>query len=304
MTMKPTREKRTTTQPGLGKVGAERRSTLGASAEVDPNSESVPISAPPPSGGNRFGRMTLPLEKAVLDDTPRPPASGPPASSPPASSPLAKPISSERPNAAARASGGPHDPRADGDSGSGRIERIERVERVGSKPNRAAASVRPSVESASADRRRAVERASSKPSAKAPSRPPSDLAKRASVGGFSAVEIATGRRAVSGTAGAPVALAVAGPARSKRVSIREDNIGKGITSVADAVGAAGRVVPRLLKSKAEIAAAPIDHRAGFLLAHVDGVTSVAGLVDICGMPQEEVELILERLRRLGIVAVR
>ena len=298
MPMKPTREKRTTTQPGLGKVGAERRSTLGASAEVDPNSESVPISAPPPSGGNRFGRMTLPLEKAVVDDTPRPPASGPPASSPPA-----KPVSSERPNAAARASGGPHDPRADGDSGSGRIERVERV---GSKPNRAAAaaSVRPSVESASGDRRRAVERASSKPSAKAPSRPPHDLAKRASVGGFSAVEIATGRRAVSGTAGAPVALAVAGPARSKRVSIREDNIGKGITSVADAVGAAGRVVPRLLKSKAEIAAAPIDHRAGFLLAHVDGVTSVAGLVDICGMPQEEVELILERLRRLGIVAVR
>ncbi len=303
MPMKPSREKRTTTQPGLGKVGAERRSTLGASAEVDPNSESVPISAPPPSGGNRFGRMTLPLEKAVLDDTPRPPASGPPASSPPASSPLAKPISSERPNAAARASGGPHDPRADGDSGSGRIERVERVE---SKPNRAAAaaSVRPSVESASADRRRAVERASSKPSAKAPSRPPNDLAKRASVGGFSAVEIATGRRAVSGTAGAPVAVAVAGPARSKRVSIREDNIGNGITSVADAVGAAGRVVPKLLKSKAEIGAAPIDHRAGFLLAHVDGVTSVAGLVDICGMPQDEVELILERLRRLGIVAVR
>ena len=62
-----------------------------------------------------------------------------------------------------------------------------------------------------------------------------------------------------------------------------------VKNVADAVGVAGRVVPKLLKTKAEIAAAPIDHRAGFLLAHIDGVTSVAGLVDICGMPEEEVD---------------
>lgn len=63
-------------------------------------------------------------------------------------------------------------------------------------------------------------------------------------------------------------------------------------------------MPKLLKTKAEIAAAPIDHRAGFLLAHVDGVTTVAGLVDVCGMAEEEVNDILDRLRRLGIVAVR
>ena len=129
------------------------------------------------------------------------------------------------------------------------------------------------------------------------------------MGGFSAVEVATGRRLISGSAGAPVAVAVAGatptgPARSKRVSIREDNLGKNIMDVADAVGAASRIVPKLLKTKAEIAAAPIDHRAGFLLAHVDGVTTVAGLVDVCGMAEEEVAEILERLRRLGIVAVR
>ncbi len=72
----------------------------------------------------------------------------------------------------------------------------------------------------------------------------------------------------------------------------------------DALNAGGRAVPKLLKTKEEIAAAPIDHRAGFLLAHIDGVTTVAGLVDICGMPEEELNEILDRLRRLGIVAVR
>ena len=92
------------------------------------------------------------------------------------------------------------------------------------------------------------------------------------------------------------------PAKSARVSIREDNVGGAVK--ADAVGASGRAVPKLLKTKAEIAAAPIDHRAGFLLAHVDGVTTVAGLVDICGMPEDQVNEILDRLRRLGIVAVR
>jgi hypothetical protein len=90
--------------------------------------------------------------------------------------------------------------------------------------------------------------------------------------------------------------------KSARPSIREDNVGAAVK--ADAMGGSGRSVPRLLKTKAEIAAAPIDHRAGFLLAHVDGVTTVAGLVDICGMPEEEVDEILDRLRRLGIVAVR
>lgn len=66
----------------------------------------------------------------------------------------------------------------------------------------------------------------------------------------------------------------------------------------------GRAVPKLFKTKAEIAAAPIDHRAGFLLAHIDGVTTVQGLVDVCGMPEDEVNEILDRLRRLAIVAVR
>ncbi len=93
-----------------------------------------------------------------------------------------------------------------------------------------------------------------------------------------------------------------GTARSARVSIREDNVGAAIH--AEPARGSRRVVPKVLKSKAEIAAAPIDHRAGFLLAHVDGVTTVAGLVDICGMPEDQVNGILDRLCRLGIVALR
>jgi hypothetical protein len=90
--------------------------------------------------------------------------------------------------------------------------------------------------------------------------------------------------------------------KSQRPSIREDDVGAAMK--ADAVRGTGQTIPKLLKSKAEIAAAPIDHRAGFLLAHIDGVTSVAALVDICGMPEDELDEILDRLRRLGIVAVR
>ena len=85
------------------------------------------------------------------------------------------------------------------------------------------------------------------------------------------------------------------------MSIREDNVGA--IHAEPARGSRG-VIPKLLKSKGEIEAAPIDHRAGFLLAHIDGVTTVPGLVDICGMPEDQVNEILERLVRLGIVALR
>lgn len=292
--MKPTREKRTTTQPGLGKVNGERRSTLGSGLGSETDIEAVPISAPPPSDRGLVPSVTRALEKAVVSDVPP-------------SAPPEKPVSTERGRAQVAS-----DPRADGEpSPSGRIDRVEgRTSR--SSNARVAIDV---THVRQADSKRAAgKHGSSKPPAARPvSKPPRDLERRGSVGSFSAVEAATGRRPITGTAGAPVAVAVAvaaagatptGPARSKRVSIREDNLGKNIMDVADAVGAPSRIVPKLLKTKAEIAAAPIDHRAGFLLAHVDGVTTVAGLVDVCGMAEEEVAEILERLRRLGIVAVR
>ena len=93
-------------------------------------------------------------------------------------------------------------------------------------------------------------------------------------------------------------------ARSKRPSIREDDVGPAAKGGVGAVGALNRVVPKLLRTKAEIAVAPIDHRAGFLLAYIDEKTTVQALVDISGMPEEDVHEILERLGRLGIVGLR
>jgi hypothetical protein len=296
--MKPTREKRTTTQPGLGKVGPGRRSTLGGQSEADPSFENPPISAPPPSGGTPSARMTRPIEQPFVGDHPESRPSSQPSQPSHARTPSEKPVASER---IPRREGGA-DPRSEGEpSPSGRIERVEQVDM---QPKRTS-DARRAIE-VTTDKKRLNRSSSRPPAAKPQSRPPKDVAQRPSVGGFSAVEVATGRRAISGTAGAPVAIedrAATGPARSKRVSIREHKVGARVNEL-DAVGATGRVVPRLLKTKAELAAAPIDHRAGFLLAHIDGVTTVQGLVDVTGMPEEEVDQILDRLRRLGIVAVR
>ena len=88
-----------------------------------------------------------------------------------------------------------------------------------------------------------------------------------------------------------------------RASIREDIVPASVRGL-NALDLAGRAVPRIVKTKAEVAAAPIDHRAGFLLAHIDGTTSVQGLVDIAGMPENEVHEVLDRLKRLGIVQIR
>lgn len=107
-------------------------------------------------------------------------------------------------------------------------------------------------------------------------------------------------------ASASSARTATGSARSLRSSIRIDDLGEAVVGGPDAMGAGarGRQVPKIVRTKAEIAEAPIDHRAGFLLAHIDGVTSVQGLVDVAAMPENEVHEIIERLRRLGIVAIR
>jgi len=62
-------------------------------------------------------------------------------------------------------------------------------------------------------------------------------------------------------------------------------------------------IPRVLISTEEIAALPIDHRAGFLLAHVDGMQTVAELLDVCPMPITEALRHLGTLERLGVVVL-
>ncbi len=64
-----------------------------------------------------------------------------------------------------------------------------------------------------------------------------------------------------------------------------------------------RGIPRLLKPAAEIAHLPIDHRAGFLLAHVDGRQSMEEILDVCAMPEAEALAHLERLLALGVIEI-
>lgn len=64
-----------------------------------------------------------------------------------------------------------------------------------------------------------------------------------------------------------------------------------------------RIVPRVARPRGELARAPLDHRQGFVLSLVDGRTTVQGVIDVAGMPEEEVVAALHRLRYLGILTL-
>ena len=51
----------------------------------------------------------------------------------------------------------------------------------------------------------------------------------------------------------------------------------------------------------QLLALPLDHRAGFVLAHIDGKTSMRTLLDVCGMSHDEIAEVLERLVKLRAI---
>lgn len=61
-------------------------------------------------------------------------------------------------------------------------------------------------------------------------------------------------------------------------------------------------VPRLLVSDGEISRLPLDHRAGFLLAHVDGRSSMEDILDVCAMSEGEALGIMKELVSMGVIA--
>jgi hypothetical protein len=63
-------------------------------------------------------------------------------------------------------------------------------------------------------------------------------------------------------------------------------------------------VPRRCMSKGEMLKLPLDHRAGFVLAHIDGATNIRTVIDLCGMPDTEVVTLLERLLALRVIALK
>ena len=52
---------------------------------------------------------------------------------------------------------------------------------------------------------------------------------------------------------------------------------------------------------AEVSKLPIDHRAGFLLAHVDGMQTLEEILDVCAMPATDALELIERLKEMGVI---
>jgi hypothetical protein len=293
------REKRTTTELGLGQVTDDRRTAKRervADGEGPPSD--VPASRAPLSGAPPSARQTRGVDSVPSAGTYREARADDDRIS--ISAPGGRPVDRRAPTQ-----------REDGKD-SGEMERVVVRDRGRSQASSdtprapGVESSRPSHGAAGRAQRPIEGRPVARPRSadgKVSSRPPG----RKSL----TTRPPSGRPMSSPPAGRPLeskppssASPSGRPARSARASIRVDDVGAAVKSGADAIGVVSRQVPKIVRTKAEIAAAPIDHRAGFLLAHIDGVTSVQGLVDIAAMPENEVHEILERLRRLGIVALR
>ena len=63
-------------------------------------------------------------------------------------------------------------------------------------------------------------------------------------------------------------------------------------------------VPSIAMSRGELARLTLDHRAGFILSHVDGVSDVETILDVSAMPAEEALRILGELVARRIVTLR
>ncbi len=53
----------------------------------------------------------------------------------------------------------------------------------------------------------------------------------------------------------------------------------------------------------QITRLPIDHRAGFLLAHIDGTQTMEEILDVCAMPRGEALDLIAELASLGVLAI-
>jgi len=318
------REKRTTTQPGLGQVSGDPRSTAVRARATDDEvarkrtsegpESGPPISAPPISGAPPSARQTRAIESQppVVKEEVRKARETKPVNT----KALAEPDRISITPSGGRDRRAPtirEEIRESGDVARPPVDRVEsrrlpafETPRPPSSGGRDAGRALRPIEGRPVDGNRPVSRPME--TRKTPDEPSGRSASRVGARGPEGKPPSAKPPATRGLSSRPPASrpAASKPARpvASRQSIREDDVGAAVSGVADAVGSAGRQIPRIVRTKAEIAAAPIDHRAGFLLAHIDGVTSVQGLVDVAAMPENEVREILERLRRLGIVAIR
>src|SRR5205085_12231403 len=60
-------------------------------------------------------------------------------------------------------------------------------------------------------------------------------------------------------------------------------------------------IPVLAREQDEIVRMPLDHRAGFFLAHVDGESTLETILDLVPLPESEVLALVESLVALGVI---
>lgn len=60
-------------------------------------------------------------------------------------------------------------------------------------------------------------------------------------------------------------------------------------------------VPVLAMDPTRIVGFKLDHRAGFVLSHVDGLSNVETILDVSGMSSEEALKILNELAQMGVI---
>lgn len=91
---------------------------------------------------------------------------------------------------------------------------------------------------------------------------------------------------------------------TNRPPVSVDEVGPAAVKLARKSSPATRTdsAPKLIASRATIAKAPIDTRSAFIMSLIDGRNTVDALVDMSGMPEDEVKGILDRLVRLGLIS--
>jgi hypothetical protein len=62
-------------------------------------------------------------------------------------------------------------------------------------------------------------------------------------------------------------------------------------------------VPRLVAPLHELRNLSLNHQAGFVLSHVDGVSTLEVLLDVCAMPRLDALLLVEKLVEYGVIVL-
>ena len=98
----------------------------------------------------------------------------------------------------------------------------------------------------------------------------------------------------------PASGPISKPPREPRAAIRVDDVGVSAKKIT--LRGPVELKPRIVNAE-RISRAPLDARDAFVLQLIDGKHSTTDLIDASGFAEADVDAILARLARLGIVAL-